>query len=208
MSHGPTPHAAILSPAERKALALHRIEASRTQLIVHVYPEPVRRPHAGDKSSTQPPVWNGLAGLMARAERNGLVNAVWRTTRALGRRWWTRQPWHASVDLVAGTLAHEAKPIIRQHPWAALAVGGAAGAAVVVILPWITRSIKAQADPWRNNLGGMVWQQLSQAPVQLALTGALTAWIADINKRSAAKECEHPASAAPTTADSPEASPR
>lgn len=184
-----------LSPAERKALALQRLEASRGQLIVHIYPAPEQDKRAGAASSGSQPVWNGMAGLMARAQRNGFVHAAWRTARALGRRWWTRQPWHASVDLVASTLAHEAKPIMRQHPWATLAVGGAAGAALVVLLPWATRSIRSQAGQWRNNLGGMVWHQLGQAPVQLALTGALTAWIAELSQRSSATPNASPAAA-------------
>lgn len=186
MSAIPTHATPNASTAERKQLALQRLEASRSQLIVHIYPAPDQRKRGGAPPSGSQPVWNGMAGLMARAQRNGFVNAAWRTARALGRRWWTRQPWHASVDLVASTLAHEAKPIMRQHPLATLAVGSAAGAALVLVLPWAARSIKTQAGPWRNNLGGMIWHQLGQAPVQLALTGALTAWIAELGQRSVA----------------------
>ena len=197
MSAIPTHAMANASPAERKHLALQRLEASRSQLIVNIYPAPDQRRRAGGASSDSQPVWNGMAGLMARAQRNGFVNAAWRTARALGRRWWTRQPWHASVDLVANTLAHEAKPIMRQHPWATLAVGSAAGAALVLVLPWATRSIKSQAGPWHNNLGGMIWHQLGQTPVQLALTGALTAWIAEVGQRSAAATKASTATVAP-----------
>ena len=206
MTPQPMAPANALSPTERKALALHRLEGTRAQLIVHIYPEPLHRQRAGKNPAASPPMWDGLSGLMARAERNGFAQTAWRTARALARRWWTRQPWHTSVDLVASTLAHEARPIIRRHPWATLAVGGAAGATLVVLLPWAMRSLKAQAVPWRNNLGGMLWQQIGQAPVQLALAGALTAWLSDIGKRSAAEGKNRPtASSAPDASDpSPE----
>ena len=205
MNPSPNTPSRGLTPAERKALALQRLEHSRSQLIVHIYPEPEhRRASAGKTSSASLPLWDGLPGLVARAERNGFLNATWRTARALARRWWTRQPWHASVDLVASTLAHEAQPIIRRHPWATLAVGSAAGAAVVVVLPWATRSLKAQAAPWRNNLGGMLWQQLGQTSVQLALTGALTAWITDLSQRSRNEANTAKASASPEPATAPD----
>lgn len=207
MSPTPTPPMANASPADRKALALQRIEASRSQLIVHIYPAPVQRQRTGANTTGSPPIWDGMAGLMARAQRNGFVNAAWRTARALGRRWWTRQPWHASVDLVASTLAHEAKPIMHRHPWATLAVGGAAGALLVVALPWATRSIKSQAGPWRNNLGGMLWHQLGQAPVQLAMTAAITAWIAEFNQRSAATQQASHGAKPPATPTAPTATP-
>jgi hypothetical protein len=201
MNPQPVAQAPALSPTERKTLALHRLEASRTQLIVHIYPKPPQRQRDAKDPSAPPPMWDGLAGLMTRAERNGFAQAAGRTARALARRWWTRQPWHASVDLVASTLVHEAKPIIRRHPWATLAAGGAAGATLVVVLPWAMRSLKAQAAPWRNNLGGMLWQQIAQAPVQLALAGALTAWISDISKRSTSQERKPRASTAPASSD-------
>ena len=200
----PRPDITPLSSSDRKARALQRLEASRSKLIVHIYPDPERRVRSHAAGESDPVAdWSGVASLMARVERNGVVNAVWRTARALGRRWWTRQPWHASVDLVASTLAHEAQPILRRHPWASLAAAAAAGAAVVVVLPWTTRALKARAQPWRDNLGNLLWQQLGQAPVQLALAGALTAWVTETSQRAA----RAPSAAAPTPVPRPEAPP-
>src|SRR5690606_37361213 len=109
-------------------------------------------------------------------ERNGLIQGGGRALWKLARRWWTRQPWHSSVELVSGTVAHEVRPLIRRHPWAALAMAAGLGATVVLARPLIWRPLHKQLHPWRNNLGGMVWSQLSQVPVQMALAGALAAW--------------------------------
>ncbi|MEZ5701574.1 MAG: hypothetical protein R3E42_05770 [Burkholderiaceae bacterium] len=174
------------SPSQRKALALRRLEASRSQLINQIYPKPTPRASATGTQASSPPsaVWEGMDALMNRIQRNGLVTAVWRTGRALGRRWWKRQPWHSSVELITSTLAHEAQPIVRRHPVACLAAAAAAGAAVATALPWAARSLEPRVRPWRDNFGGMLWSQLAQAPVQMAITGALTAWLTDLSQRS------------------------
>lgn len=167
--------------AQRKALALARLDASRTQLIQRLYPAPSDRgahAAAGDAGAV------GLVAslmnvLMARAQRDGLPRAAWRTARALARRWWTRQPWHASVELVAGTLADEVKPVVRRHPWASLAAAAAVGGALMMARPWVAHSLRRQTRDLPHRVGRMLWQQLAQAPVQLALLGALTAWLKD-----------------------------
>lgn len=180
---GNTPDA--LTPSQRKALALQRIDASRSQLIVHLYPQPeVRHRVDTDPATAPPPSSDSVSRWMARAQRNGLVEATWRMARALGRRWWTRQPWHASAELVASTLAHEAKPLVRRHPWVSVAAGAAAGAVAMAAVPWLLRSLRRQAQPWRDEFGKLLWQQLAQAPVQLAIAGALTAWLTDFSRRS------------------------
>ncbi|OPF62668.1 hypothetical protein [Hydrogenophaga sp. H7] len=167
--------------AQRKALALARLDASRTLLIQRLYPAPSDRGAHADSDSA------GVVGLvaslmnvlMARAQRDGLPRAAWRTARALARRWWTRQPWHASVELVAGTLADEVKPVVRRHPWASLAVAAAVGGALVMARPWVAHTLRRQTRDLPHRVGRMLWQQLAQAPVQLALLGALTAWLKD-----------------------------
>ena len=105
-----------LSTAERKALALARLDASRTLLIQRLYPAPSERSaHAAAGDAGVVGLMASLMNsLMARAQRDGLPRAAWRTARALARRWWTRQPWHASVELVAGTLADEVRPVVRR----------------------------------------------------------------------------------------------
>lgn len=170
-----------LSTAERKALALARLDASRTLLIQRLYPAPPDRgasTGAGDAGAVGL-VASLMNSLMARAQRDGLPRAAWRTARALARRWWTRQPWHASVELVAGTLADEVRPVVRQHPWASLAAAAAVGGALMMARPWVARTLRRQTRDLHHRVGRVLWQQLAQAPVQLALLGALTAWLKD-----------------------------
>ncbi|HEY9094286.1 MAG TPA: hypothetical protein VIN35_00980 [Hydrogenophaga sp.] len=201
----PIPQSAegVPSPSQRKALALQRLEASRSQLILQIYPQPTPRASTAEAPASGPSaaVWDGVDALMTRIQRNGLVTAVWRTGRALGRRWWKRQPWHSSVELVTSTLAHEAQPILQRYPWASLAAAAAAGAAVASALPWATRSLEARVRPWRDNFGGMIWHQLAQAPVQMAITGALTAWLTDLSQR------QHPSSPENAPKPAPNATP-
>ncbi|WP_127804491.1 hypothetical protein [Hydrogenophaga sp. NH-16] len=165
--------------AQRKALALARLDASRTLLIQRLYPAPSERSaHAasGD-AGVVGLVASLMNSLMARAQRDGLPRAAWRIARALARRWWIRQPWHASVELVAGTLADEVKPVVRRHPWASLAVAAAVGGALMMARPWVAHTLRRQTRDLPHRVGRMLWQQLAQAPVQLALIGALTAWL-------------------------------
>ena len=170
------------TPAERKALALQRLDASRTLLIQRLYPQPDAEP-SGANPSLASGAARWLASLMGRVERDGLARGAWRTARALARRWWTRQPWHTSVALVAGTLADEARPLVRRHPWACLAAAAALGGALVLARPWVGRTVRQQTRDWHHHLAPMLWQQLAQVPVQLALAGALSAWIKDLGRR-------------------------
>jgi hypothetical protein len=173
-----------LSTAERKALALARLDASRTLLIQRLYPAPSERSAhaaAGD-AGVVGLMASLLNSLMARAQRDSLPRAAWRTARALARRWWTRQPWHASVELVACTLADEVRPVVRRHPWASLAAAAAVGGALMMARPWVAHTLRRQTRDLPHRMGRLLWQQLAQAPVQLALLGALTAWLKDRGK--------------------------
>lgn len=182
--------------AQRKALALARLDASRTQLIQRLYPAPPDRgahAAAGD-AGVVGLVASLMNALMARAQRDGLPRAAWRTARALARRWWTRQPWHASVELVAGTLADEVRPVVRRHPWVSLAAAAAVGGALMMTRPWVAHSLRRQTRDLPHRVGRMLWQQLAQAPVQMALLAAITAWLKDRNQ---------PPPPAPTPAPAP-----
>ena len=179
------PPTRVATPAERKALALRRLDASRTLLIQRLYPQPdALRPGSDASAASGAARW--VASLMGRIERDGLARGAWRTARALARRWWTRQPWHHPVGLVAGTLADEARPLVRRHPWACLAAAAALGDALVLARPWVARTVRQQTRDWHRHLGPVLWQQMAQVPVQLALAGALSAWIKDLGRRRAA----------------------
>lgn len=195
-------------------MALLRLDASRTRLIQRLYPDPPKAapPRPDGEAAAAPRLF---ASLLTRIERNGLVDGAWRMARAVARRWWTRQPWHGSVELIGSTLAHEARPIVRRHPWASLAAAAALGGALAMARPWITRSVRQRAEPWHTQFGQMLWKQLSQTPVQLALAGAITAWLTDLAQRpphaspvrpagSPATDAAHSANA-PTAASPPPA---
>jgi hypothetical protein len=179
MTPQPLPPERPRSAAERKALALARLDASRTLLIQRLSPAP---PDRGARTAAGEAGVGGLfaslvPSLLARAQRDGLPRAAWRTARALARRWWTRQPWHASVELVAGTLASEVKPVVRRHPWASLAAAAAVGGALMMARPWVAHTLRRQSRDLPHRLGRLLWHELAQVPVQLALIGALTAWL-------------------------------
>lgn len=170
--------------AQRKALALARLDASRTLLIQRLYPAPSERsaPAAAGDAGVAGLVASLMNALMARAQRDGLTRAAWRTARALARRWWTRQPWHTSVELVAGTLADELKPVVRRHPWVSLAAAAAVGGALVMARPWVAHTLRRQTRDLPHRVGRLLWHELAQVPVQLALIGALSAWLKDRNQ--------------------------
>lgn len=178
---------ADLSADQRMARALARIEASRGALIRCMAPDvpaPRRDPSRSSSASSDPADGASLVeSLVARIERNGLLQGSWRTLRALSRRWWKRQPWHRSVELVGQTLVHQAQPIIRRHPLASLALAAALGAGVAAALsaarPWAWQRVQHQAGPWKDRLGSLLWTQLTATPVQMALAGALAAWLAE-----------------------------
>jgi hypothetical protein len=198
------------SPAERKALALQRLDASRTQIILRLLPDEPARSSPKSTGPNAGPDFQGFTHtLLKRIERNGLANGAWRMARAWGRRWWTRQPWHTTAELLASTVAHEAKPIIRRHPMAALAAGAAVGAGLMALSPWAGRALRQKARPWSHQFGGMLWRQLAQAPVQIALATAVTAWLTELSRASHARaaETETPPVSAAKTQDTAPATP-
>lgn len=195
--------------AQRKALALARLDASRTLLIQRLYPAPSERSaHAASGDAGVVGLVASLMNvLMARAQRDGLPRAAWRTARALARRWWTRQPWHASVELVAGTLADEVRPVVRRHPWASLAAAAAVGGALMMARPWVATTLHRQTRDLPHRVGRLLWQQLAQAPVQLALVGALAAWLKERTPRAPAGPGDTPSPAPAPTAPTSSATP-
>ena len=194
------------TPAQRKAQALQRLDASRTQIILRLLPDDPAPPRGAASTPSGTADFHGFTTtLLKRIERNGLVNGGWRMARAWGRRWWNRQPWHAPVELLASTLAHEAKPIIRRHPWATLAAGAALGAGLMAAMPWAGRTVRQRAKPWGTQVGGLLWTQLAQAPVQIALAGAVTMWLNELTRKSNPQAAQAPSTApsAPDAASEP-----
>jgi len=185
-AHGKGQDDKSISADRRMKQAVERIEASRSALIVCMAPDP---PPQRSAPAGVAPLPNDSTdrsfsdALVARIKRNGLIQGGWGTLRTLARRWWTRQPWHGSFELVSQTLVHQARPLMRRHPLATLAVGAAFGAGVVAlasaIRPWAFHQIRGKASPWGSRVSGLLWSQLTSAPVQMALAGAVAAWLAD-----------------------------
>lgn len=158
MSPAPAP-----TPQQRLAAARQRLEASRGHLINVLDPRPPddggRRPCAsGPAPSGHHGGWSRLA-------------------RSLLRRWWRRQPWHRPAALLAGTALRQARPLVRRHPWAALAAAAAAGAVVTMAVPWLLRGPGGPAARLRRRMGGPVGALLGSLPVQAALAGLLADWL-------------------------------
>ena len=190
MNTPPPPHPSPPGPAERKALALQRLEASRTRLIQRLFPAPAAQPDGNGNPAQGMEPW--LAALLVRAGREGGSRQLWRLARALARRWWVRQPWHGPVELAAQALTREARPLVQRHPWACLGAAVALGAALMAARPWIGPTVQRRAPGWRAQLGASLWQQLNQPPVQMALVSALSAWLA-ARERHAAADAPRPA---------------
>jgi hypothetical protein len=195
----------VPSAEERIQQAVTRIEASRSALILCLAPEqPAPTKPASRRAGAGDPVRSFAESLATRIERKGLVQGSWRTLRAMARRWWVRQPWHRSVDLVGQTLMHQARPLMHRHPVATLAVGTALGAGLVAVAsaarPWAWQQLRRQASPWGDRIGSLLWMQATSAPVQMALAGALAAWLAEQGKRNRQDHASTATSEPPGTA--------
>ena len=182
----------------RLAAARQRIEASRARLIHTFYPEPTHAPRASHApASAQAPGGEWISALGA--------DAPWDALRHLALRWWQRQTWHGPVELVAGTVLRQARPLVQRHPWAALAAGAAAGALLVGAGPWLLRGTRRHTAPLRQHLVGSLWATLGSASVQVALASALVAWLERHNRSGTAAST--PPSPTPAPSPTPDEAP-
>lgn len=179
----PTSPPASTTAEQRTALALQRIDASRTKLILALAPTGPRRTKetsspgpAGHVNNTQRHA-PFSASLAAHIAQKGMGNGTWQALTGAATDWLGSQPWYTSVELVGSTLVHQAKPIVRNHPWICLGTAAATGAALVALRPWGWQPVQHRMAPWGSQVGKLVWGQLTQKPVQMALAGALAAWL-------------------------------
>jgi hypothetical protein len=102
--------------------------------------------------------------------------------------------------MLGQTLVHQTQPVIQRHSLASLAVAAALGADLTVALsaarPWASHQIQRQAGPWKDRIAALLWSQLTAKPVQMALAGALTAWLADCASKHGRSPAPFPADAA------------
>lgn len=161
---------------DRLTAAKQRLEASRARLIHTFYPEPAQapRPSSASHASANPPGSDWARALGA--------DAPWDALQRLALRWWQRQTWHGPVELVAGTVLRQARPLVQRHPWAALGAGALAGALLVGAGPWLLRGTRRHTAPLRQQLVGSLWSTLGSASVQVALASALVAWMERHNR--------------------------
>lgn len=183
----PTTSPVSATAEQRRAQALQRIEASRTQLILTLAPKNPKgsrqKTAQGSGASARKPQPNApfSESLAAHMQQEGVGKGSWHALTGAANDWLGSQPWYASVELVGSTLVHQAKPIVRRHPWICLGAAAATGAALVALRPWGWQPVQHRITPWRSQVGSMVWGQLTQAPVQMALAGALAAWLSGNN---------------------------
>lgn len=164
-----TPRPPSDTPAGRLAAARRRLETSRGRLIRTLYPDP-GPDHAGRDAAPSDTGAHDWAQALGSA-------TPWAALRRLALRWWQRQPWHQPVELVARTAARQVRPLVHRHPWAALAAGALAGAALAAAGPWLLRGSRRHTAPLRQHLAGSLWSTLGSTSVQVALASALVAWM-------------------------------
>lgn len=121
-------------------------------------------------------------GLLHRAR------VVWRYLRQTGSHspvlklaaksmqdWWRVNPWRAYTEL-ASPLGDAMVPLVRRHPWPAVALAAAAGAALVAARPWRWRLVALQAHAVKRQALGSALSLLTgpigQAAIASLLAGA------------------------------------
>ena len=93
--------------------------------------------------------------------------------------WWRSQPWHSATEIAGRAVLAEVAPLVRRHPLLAVALGAAAGAALVAARPWRWQALSRQVRPLGGSLMRWTLAQLSQVPVQMALAALLAQFVAD-----------------------------
>lgn len=188
----PTPSAAV--PAEvspdvsafdlhdtRVAMALARLEASRAQLRAAMLP-PLQEQTASTGFEF-PRRWRA----MWRAwRRSGPLALVAGTAMGAVHSWWRRQPWHDSTEWAGRAVMAETRPLIRRHPFWAMALGIGAGAALVAARPWRWQAVNRRVRPIGGHLVSWLVGQLSQVPVQVALAALLARFVGEMSREPAA----------------------
>ena len=191
--HPAQPMAAV-SPDERLALALARLQASRAKLRAAMLPPPQEQP--ASSGFGLPRRWRA----MWRAwTRSGPMAVAAGTAVDAVQSWWRRQPWHASTEWAGRALLAETTPLIRRHPVWAMVLGAGLGAAVVAARPWRWTAVSRRVRPLGGHLVSWALSQLSQVPVQMALAALLAQFVGERARAQAAAPGATPADA--TTPD-------
>ena len=189
------PVSAQESQDTRLALALARLQASRAQLRAAMLPPPQEQP--ASSGFELPRRWRARWRAWTRSGPLALLTGT--AMDAVGN-WWRSQPWHASTEWAGRAVLAEATPLIRRHPFWAMALGIGAGAALVAARPWRWQAVNRRVRPIGGHLVSWVVAQLSQVPVQMALAALLAQFVGervrgqtDAAPKATATPAPHPA---------------
>lgn len=162
------------SPGGRLARAVARLESSRATLRAAMMPPPQEQPTSA--GFQLPRRWRAMWRAWTRSGPLALVAGT-----ALGavRSWWRSQPWYATTEWAGRAVMAETTPIIRRHPFWAMALGLGAGAALVAARPWRWSALNRRVRPLGGRILGWAMAQLSQVPVQMALAALLAQFVGD-----------------------------
>ncbi len=157
-----------------RSAALQRLAASRARLAGVLLPA---RPDAdGDPAGRRGAGWAGprrWRALWRAWTRSGALAPVFAAVEQGLAGWWQRQPWRDTAQVASELGGIYLRPVIRRHPWAAIGLGAAAGAALAAAQPWRWRAWRVQARRSSRQALGWALGQLSQPAIQLLLAGLL-----------------------------------
>lgn len=158
------------------AVALIRLEASRSRLRSVMMPPPDNAASSGGAGFAMPRRWRAMWRAFMRS--GPLAAAAGNAVGAVGT-WWRSQPWHSTTEWAGRAVLAEVQPLVRRHPWLAVAVGASLGAAMVSVRPWRWRAVSRHVRPLGGHLMRWTIAQLSQVPVQMALAALLAQFVGD-----------------------------
>ncbi|MFT3818256.1 MAG: hypothetical protein QM750_11590 [Rubrivivax sp.] len=164
----PAPAAAgAIEADDPRQRALARLAASRQQLQAAWLPRPAAAP--GGRGPRR------LAAIWRHWRRQWAGNAVAGPVFEAVADWWRANPWRAAGAAVAEELHHSLTPLVRRHPLASVALVAAAAGAVAAARPWRWPLVAQQLRPLPGRAARWLLRQLSRAPLQSLIVGAVLA---------------------------------
>lgn len=190
VAQAPPGAASVAPPSDDPTdLALARLASTRRRLLQTLAPhQSGSGSHERSLTSGFPRRWLALGRLLLS---RGPSAALLRAVKSTARQWWHAQPWAGTAGMLGHAVAQEVTPVVRRHPWLTVGAALVLGAAAVPARHWLWRTVRPHAASIGRRAIRTAWNVLTQAPVQLALTAALAAWIGD-QKGQAASESGQP----------------
>ena len=157
-----TAESAKPSPALRVTQALARLQSSRAAMRLELLP-----PEKADESSAaHHPGWQRLWRPLRRwARRSAAVAVLVRTVEQT----WRVHPLRPVGEALVDSYRAQVVPLMRKHPWGAMAVAAGLGAALVASRQWHWPLVTSSLRPLPMRLSRWVVSQLSSAPMQAIL---------------------------------------